>query len=99
MHDFVTKYRPLSFTALCAMAQPWESIIIGAIGSLIVNGSIELLNKLKIDDPVGKYCCIVSYMYSKFSPEMSLFSLKWIYLCSFSWNDNTIPVNLTHVKP
>ncbi|KAL5011256.1 hypothetical protein ScPMuIL_011661, partial [Solemya velum] len=43
----------VGITALCAMAQPWESIIIGAIGSLIVNGSIELLNKLKIDDPVG----------------------------------------------
>ena len=41
-------------TAICALVQPWEGIVIGVIGSVIANGSVALLEKLKIDDPVGK---------------------------------------------
>ena len=38
----------------CALAEPWESFLIGVIGSLVSLGGIELLDKLKIDDPVGE---------------------------------------------
>ena len=42
------------FSGFCALAKPWESFLIGVIGSLVSLGGIELLDKLKIDDPVGK---------------------------------------------
>ena len=40
-------------SGFCALAEPWESFIIGIVGSVVSLGGIELLNKLKIDDPVG----------------------------------------------
>ncbi|XP_070542961.1 putative ammonium transporter 2 [Ptychodera flava] len=43
----------VSITAICAAAHPWESFVVGSIGGVIACGGIELLNKLKIDDPVG----------------------------------------------
>ena len=46
----------LYIQATCALVQPWEGFIIGFVGSFVANGSVILLNKLKVDDPVGKYC-------------------------------------------
>ena len=43
----------LLFVAPCAVVRPWEAMVIGPIGGLIALGGIRLLNKLKIDDPVG----------------------------------------------
>lgn len=36
-----------------AFLRPWESIVVGAICSAIVNESAPLLDMLHIDDPVG----------------------------------------------
>ncbi len=43
----------VAITAGCAVVDPWAAIVIGAVGSLVVMGAIELLEKLQIDDPVG----------------------------------------------
>lgn len=43
----------VSITAICAVARPGESIFIGLIGSVIAVLGWLLLEKLKIDDPVG----------------------------------------------
>ncbi|KAJ8304622.1 hypothetical protein KUTeg_018205 [Tegillarca granosa] len=43
----------VSITGACAVIRPWEAIIIGAFGGLLSLGTIKLLNKLRIDDPVG----------------------------------------------
>jgi Amt family ammonium transporter len=43
----------VAITAGCAVIDPWAAIVIGAVGSLVVMGAIELLERLKIDDPVG----------------------------------------------
>ncbi|XP_077988593.1 putative ammonium transporter 3 [Glandiceps talaboti] len=43
----------VSITAFCALAHPWQSLIIGAIGSAIANLGCNLMEKLRIDDPVG----------------------------------------------
>ncbi|KAJ8029858.1 Ammonium transporter 2 [Holothuria leucospilota] len=43
----------VSITAYCALARPWEGLVIGAIGGLITCLSVPLIEKLKIDDPVG----------------------------------------------
>ncbi len=39
---------------MCALADPWESCIIGTVGSVVAISGVELVEKLKIDDPVGK---------------------------------------------
>lgn len=39
--------------AYCALARPWEALIIGAIGGCISCLSVPIIEKLKIDDPVG----------------------------------------------
>lgn len=39
--------------AFCALARPWQGIIIGAVGALITCLGGPLCEKLKIDDPVG----------------------------------------------
>lgn len=41
------------FPAPCAVVQPWEAFIIGAIGGLIAVVGVIMFDKLKIDDPVG----------------------------------------------
>ena len=41
-------------SAVCAVVQPWEGLVIGMVGSMLSNGGVALLDKLKIDDPVGK---------------------------------------------
>ncbi|XP_060065531.1 putative ammonium transporter 3 [Ylistrum balloti] len=43
----------VGITANCAMAEPWEGLVIGFIGALITNLTVELFTKLGIDDPVG----------------------------------------------
>lgn len=40
---------------MCALAQPWQGLVIGSIGALVTNGAVALLDKLHIDDPVGEY--------------------------------------------
>jgi Amt family ammonium transporter len=43
----------VAITAPCAFVDPWAAIVIGAIGGVIVVLGVILLDKLKIDDPVG----------------------------------------------
>jgi Amt family ammonium transporter len=43
----------VAITAPCAFVEPWAAIIIGAVGGIVVVLGVMLLDKLKIDDPVG----------------------------------------------
>jgi len=43
----------VAITAPCAYVAPWAALVIGGIGGFIVVRGVELLDKLKIDDPVG----------------------------------------------
>ena len=43
----------VAITAGCAFVDPWAAIAIGAIGGILVVLGVILLDKLKIDDPVG----------------------------------------------
>ena len=43
----------VAVTAPCAFIDPWAAIVIGIVGGVLVVLGTELLNKLKIDDPVG----------------------------------------------
>ncbi|XP_077867205.1 putative ammonium transporter 2 [Saccoglossus kowalevskii] len=43
----------VSGTAICALARPWEALLIGGIGGIISCLGGELIAKMKIDDPVG----------------------------------------------
>ena len=43
----------VSITAGADSVSPWAAVLMGAIGGIIVVGSILLLDKIKIDDPVG----------------------------------------------
>jgi len=43
----------VGITAGCATVDPWAAIVIGAVAAIIVPFAIQLLEKLKIDDPVG----------------------------------------------
>ncbi|XP_022248990.1 putative ammonium transporter 3 [Limulus polyphemus] len=43
----------VSITGGCALYHPWEALIVGMVGSLLANCMARVLNKLKIDDPVG----------------------------------------------
>lgn len=43
----------VSITAICGVVRPGESLVIGFIGSAISIVGWQLLNRLKIDDPVG----------------------------------------------
>lgn len=45
----------VSITACCDCMSDWSSILVGAIGGVLVVGGIMLLDKLKIDDPVGAW--------------------------------------------
>lgn len=45
----------VAITAPCAYVTPGAAIIIGAIGGLIVVTGIVLLDKMRIDDPVGAF--------------------------------------------
>ena len=37
----------------CAIVRPYEALIIGVIGAIVALACTELIEKLKIDDPVG----------------------------------------------
>lgn len=43
----------VAITAPCAFVEPWSAIVIGAIGGIIVVFGAILLDKVKVDDPVG----------------------------------------------
>lgn len=43
----------VAITAPCAFVDPWAAIVIGAVAGVIVVFAVVLLDKLKIDDPVG----------------------------------------------
>jgi ammonium transporter, Amt family len=45
----------VSITAGCAYVMPYEAIIIGAIGGIIVVIGTVLLDRLQVDDPVGAF--------------------------------------------
>lgn len=66
----------VSITAICAVARPGESIFIGFIGSMISVLGWLLLEKLKIDDPVGAII---------FQPMPALpYGACWLLACSSS---------------
>ncbi|TMS33883.1 hypothetical protein L596_001572 [Steinernema carpocapsae] len=43
----------VSITALCGVARPWHALIIGSVSAVLSIAVLPLLDKLKIDDPVG----------------------------------------------
>jgi len=43
----------VAITAPCAFVDPWAALVIGATAGYIVIRAVELLDNLKIDDPVG----------------------------------------------
>ncbi|VDK43431.1 unnamed protein product [Anisakis simplex] len=43
----------VSITAMCAVARPWHALIIGSVSSAISISILPILERLKIDDPVG----------------------------------------------
>lgn len=43
----------VSITAGCAVIRPWEAVITGIIGGMFPVIGVRILNKLKVDDPVG----------------------------------------------
>jgi Amt family ammonium transporter len=43
----------VAITAPCAFVEPWAAIVIGAVGGVVVVFGSELLDKMRIDDPVG----------------------------------------------
>ena len=45
----------VAVTAPCAFIDPWAAIVIGAIGGVLVVAVAILLDKMKIDDPVGAF--------------------------------------------
>lgn len=42
----------VAITASCAFVAPWEAVVIGIIGGVLVYFSMKLFDKLKIDDPI-----------------------------------------------
>jgi ammonia channel protein AmtB len=38
---------------VCAVARPWEALVIGGIGGALALVCVHILDRLKIDDPVG----------------------------------------------
>ena len=55
------KRQILSLVAICAIARPWEAILIGLIGSMIACLGCKLLEKHNIDDPVG---CVPTHAFA-----------------------------------
>lgn len=42
-----------SWVGACAVIHPWEALIVGAIGGALAILSCHILDRLRIDDPVG----------------------------------------------
>ena len=57
---FVTGIRGglVSVTGICALARPWEGLVIGFFGGLFACLLSDLMIKLKIDDPVN---CVATH--------------------------------------
>lgn len=45
----------VAVTAPCAFVEPWAAMVIGIIGGYICVRAVEIIDKLKIDDPVGAF--------------------------------------------
>ena len=45
----------VSITAPCAVVGSWSAIGIGLVGGILVISGIELLNRIRVDDPVGAF--------------------------------------------
>ena len=45
----------VAVTAPCAFISPWSAIVIGAVGGILVVLASLILDKLRIDDPVGAF--------------------------------------------
>jgi Amt family ammonium transporter len=45
----------VGITAPCAFVEPWAAMVIGVVAGYIVVRGVELLDKLRIDDPVGAF--------------------------------------------
>ncbi len=43
----------VAITAGCAFVDPWAAIVIGGIGGVVVVYGVSLLDKIRVDDPVG----------------------------------------------
>ena len=43
----------VAITAPCAFVEPWAALLIGAVGGVLVVLGVVILDKLRIDDPVG----------------------------------------------
>ncbi|MFC4402135.1 ammonium transporter [Gracilibacillus xinjiangensis] len=42
----------VAITASCGFVEPWAAVLIGAVGGLMVYGSMRLFDRAKIDDPI-----------------------------------------------
>jgi Amt family ammonium transporter len=45
----------VAITAPCAYVEPWAAIVIGSVAGYVVVKGVEILDKLRIDDPVGAF--------------------------------------------
>ncbi|MFH1429580.1 MAG: ammonium transporter, partial [Candidatus Margulisiibacteriota bacterium] len=45
----------VAVTAPCAFIDPWAAMVIGAVGGVLVVLGVVVLDKLRIDDPVGAF--------------------------------------------
>jgi Amt family ammonium transporter len=45
----------VAITAPCAFVEPWAAIVIGLVGGILVVVAADLVEKAKIDDPVGAF--------------------------------------------
>ena len=43
----------VAITAPCAFVAPWAAIVIGAVAGVVVVAGVALLDRIKVDDPVG----------------------------------------------
>ncbi len=51
---FTSSHDLKMFPGMCALVEPWESFVIGVLGAIICLTGVEIVDRLKIDDPVGK---------------------------------------------
>lgn len=45
----------VSVTACCAFIEPWSAVLIGFVGAIVYVAAVEMLLKLKIDDPLEAF--------------------------------------------